>query len=430
MKILTIGLYGLPSGTSSDLISANVFEDYDALVVNPDDLSTLYGDYTGRHFARSVANDLDKDFARFAANLNGKRHQQVRGLLQKDGVIICFLQPYRSWADVDKTHFISNYSWLLESGEIHEQFGNLINGTGTTISYIDSSHPFTEYLSLKPPWEAYIQHDKYDQMKWKVLASAFGTHILSIASTSPTGHIIFLPSSYDVENGELLEQCIIKLLADKHITPIPEWAKSIIVPGQHETLKALEEVDTQISALGETRNTLISKNYTLESWKWLLYETGKHRLEPIVHSALSLLGCQVEPQPDSDSDGKVETEFGTALLEIEGAQETVKIDKVSQLLRNIANFVSREDMPVKGILVGNPFRFEEPSNRPPKGSQKKLFSDAVIRTSSLNNISVLLTTELYQIVCRILDKQLNARQLKSLRKRIFQEKGPVSLSIP
>ena len=42
MKILTINVVGIPGGSSSDLIEANVFQDYDAVVVNPSSLDSLY----------------------------------------------------------------------------------------------------------------------------------------------------------------------------------------------------------------------------------------------------------------------------------------------------------------------------------------------------------------------------------------------------
>lgn len=428
MKILAIGLYGIPSSHNSNLVAANVFEDYDVVIVNPDGIDTLYTHNTS-HYYNWENRILTNEFASFANNINRKRRKQVRGLMQKNGVLICFLQPFMNWRDAASKQIITNYDWLFDYDEIREHFNQIIYGTGTTIDYINSSHPFAEYLLTRPPWNAYIEKSECDEREWKTLASAFGTHLLSISRDTEGGHIIFLPSNYESSNGELLEQCIRKLLGEKEVTPIPDWAKSITVPGQNQILKDLEEIDANIDVITEKRNSLITNNQTLESWKWLLYETGKYRLEPIVQKALSLLGCKVEPQPDSDSDGKVETEFGIALLEIEGAKETVKIDKISQLLRNIANFVAQEKIPVKGILVGNPFRGEELSNRPPKGSQKKLFSNEVISNAEMQNISVLLSTDLYEIICLILDNKLSATEIESLRNRIFQEKGLVRLSI-
>lgn len=430
MKILSIGLTGIPSAEEADLVSANVLQDYEAVVVNPCDLTTLYGDYTGSIFVNRDSDIITREFATFADAVNSHRRQQVTGLMQKNGALICLLQPHLSWQTADKDRHISNYSWLFDPVEIHAQFRSIQYGTGTTFNYIDPNHHFTEYLSTKPKWNAFILVDSCDQTKWKTISSAFTTHLLALSSTIETGHTIFLPSQYDPLHGELLETCITKLLGDKDITPMPEWAKSIIVPGQDKMLENLNHVNTKIEALKERQSILVSKISELENWKWLLYETGKHRLEPIVHKALSLLGCKVQPQPDSDSDGKVETEFGIALLEIEGSKETVKIKKISQLIKNQANFLSQEGVTTKGILVGNPFRLEKLHNRPPKNSQKKLFSDEVLRTAEMHNISVLLTTDLYETVCLILAKKLAPAKIENLRKRIFQGKSLVTLSVP
>jgi len=38
MRILTINVIGIPSGSSFNLIEANVFQDYDAVVVGPEGL--------------------------------------------------------------------------------------------------------------------------------------------------------------------------------------------------------------------------------------------------------------------------------------------------------------------------------------------------------------------------------------------------------
>ena len=81
-----------------------------------------------------------------------------------------------------------------------------------------------------------------------------------------------------------------------------------------------------MSALEKEREALINNNDKLERWKYLLYEKGKHQLEPVVCDALAMLGCNVEPQPDKDSDGTVKCDYGNALLEVVGSKGTIKIE--------------------------------------------------------------------------------------------------------
>lgn len=159
----------------------------------------------------------------------------------------------------------------------------------------------------------------------------------------------------------------------------------------------------------------------------MLYEKGKHQLEPVVRDALALLGCHVEPQPDKDSDGLVNFEYGVALLEVVGSKATIKIEKLGELIKNIGNFISGKGITVKGILVGNPFCDEPLDNRPPKGSQKKLFATELLESAEQQSITVLLSTDLYKVVCRILSGKLPDIQKQSVRERIFNGKGLVRL---
>jgi len=296
---------------------------------------------------------------------------------------------------------------------------------GQTIDYIDFSHPFSAYLKNKPSWEAYIPRDSC--AGWRILASVWETHVVSLTKKIGKGHIVLLPSSYHYQNGELVERCIKELLGDKEPSQIPSWATPILVPGQQEVLSELGGVEAKIEELGKERSKLVAKNEDLERWKWLLYETGKHRLEPVVRDALSLLNCEVVPQPDEASDGLVKCEYGTALLEIEGAKETVKIDKVAQLIINMGNSLATRREVVKGILVGNPFREETPANRPPKDSQKQLFSRELLETAENQNIAVLLSSDLYEVICRLLLGQLSDAEKQSFRQRIFTDKGLIRL---
>jgi hypothetical protein len=262
---------------------------------------------------------------------------------------------------------------------------------------------------------------------WKVLASAFGTHALALAKGVGLGHIILLPSYYHYDNGELLERCIIKLKGHREARPQPTWAKSILVPGQESIISEITEVNEQAATLEKKRANLIDDNDKLERWKYLLYEKGKHHLEPVVREALALLGCQVEPQADKDADGLVACDYGKALLEVVGSEGTIKIEKLGQLTRNMSSFFEARKSKVKGILVANPFCSEPLDNRPPKDTQKQLFGKELIEGAEQLSITILLSTDLYEAVCRILGSKLSKAEKDSLQERIFKGKGLVRL---
>jgi len=400
------------------------------VVVDPESLDRLYEHIPNLYDDRDER-QLTPEAGYLISSVNDKRREQVIGLLQRGGVVVSFMQPSRSynysWRYEGEDHwiYVTNYDWLLKSSNIKTELGEIKYSTGTTIDYIDSGHPFSEYLNTKPPWSAYVDKDACEG--WKILASAFGTHAVSLAKRVGLGHIILLPSYYDHHNGELLERCIIKLLGDKETTPQPSWAKAILVPGQEELICKITQVNEQMDALEKERKTVIDDKDKLERWKYLLYEKGKHQLEPVVRESLALLGSHVEPQPDKDSDGLVNFEYGTALLEVVGSKATIKTEKLGELIKNMGNFISEKGGNVKGILVGNPFCDERLDNRPPENTQKRLFAKELTESAEQQSITVLLSTDLYEVVSRILISKLSDAEKQSLRERIFNGKGLVRL---
>ena len=69
--------------------------------------------------------------------------------------------------------------------------------------------PFSDYLDTKPSWSAFIKRETCND--WKILASAYDTHAVSLEKRMGMGYIILLPGYYDHHNGEILEKCIKKL---------------------------------------------------------------------------------------------------------------------------------------------------------------------------------------------------------------------------
>jgi hypothetical protein len=102
MRILTINVVGIPSGSSSDLLEANVFQDYDAVIVNPKNLDDLYV-YRNLYHDRNE-NALTPEAGNIIDRGNQKRREQVAGLLRQGGIVVCFMQPLISYS----------YNWRYE----------------------------------------------------------------------------------------------------------------------------------------------------------------------------------------------------------------------------------------------------------------------------------------------------------------------------
>jgi hypothetical protein len=218
------------------------------------------------------------------------------------------------------------------------------------------------------------------------------------------------------------------LIKDKEIIIEPDWARAISVYGQEDIRSKIEELNEKTILLDQEREVLIKRNDELERWKWLLYAKGKHQLQPIVQEALRLIGFKVEDQPDKDSDGLVTSEYGCALLEVVGSTGTIRIQKIGELVTNVGNFIKQEEQQVKGILVGNPFCDDPLENRPPKDSQKQLFAKELLESAERQDITVLLSTDLYEVISKILASEASEKQKLSIRQNILQNKGLLRLS--
>lgn len=427
MRVLAINIWGIPGASTSDLVNANVFQDYDAVVVYPEGFSALYG---SMGFNDEQFQVITPQNGTIIANVNERRREELRSLLKRAGVVVCFMLPMSfihysvRYHDRDRSVYISNYDWLFT--DVRDELGNIQGSRGTTIENINPAHPFSDYLNTKPAWSAYV--DISDCTDWRILASAFGTHAIALYKRVELGYIILLPSDYYSDKGRMLERCIEKLLQVDETTPPPNWVKDILVPGEQEIINCIVGVDGQISSLEKEREAKLIEKRELERWKYLLYEKGKHHLEPGVRDALKLIGCTVEPQPDKDSNGLVVSEQGTALIEVGGSKGTIRIEKLGELTTNMGNFMSQKRKPVKGILVGNPFCEHALDDRPPKRSQKPLFAKELLESAQQQGITVLLSTDLYQVVTSILDGKVGAEAKQSIRQRIFEGSGLVMLA--
>ncbi|MFC1940200.1 hypothetical protein ACFLXO_05910 [Chloroflexota bacterium] len=425
IRVLSIGLHGLPNGENSDFAGANVLQDYDAVVVRAASIETLFEGF-GIKYRNEEKLILDSEKGEFLIRQSWKRSIEVQGLLEKGGVVITFMAPIirYSWQDGGD---ITIYDWLFSRQEINGELG-ISYGTGKTIDNLLKNHPLYEYLKLKPHWGVYSDIATATKHGWQILASAYGSHALSLAKQVRNGHIILIPSDYSSEHGGILENCIQSILKIDVPSPKPDWVKNIVVPGQEVLQPKLNKINQSIKGLKRESQQVTSDIEQLEKWKYLLYEKGEHHLQPIVRDALSIIGFQDKSDIEQIADGFFSCEYGDGILEVEGSKDTIKIEKISQLIKDRANYI--EDKKItspKGILVGNPFREEPLDNRPPKGSNKSLFTKELVTTAEKQDIVVISSSDLYNIVSLILESKMSPDQKQSLRKHIFESTGLIKL---
>ncbi len=350
----------------------------------------------------------------------------MHSILEKSGVVIVYKQPVILYSFGEDNN-ITNYDWLINRKSMSSELG-ISFGKGNTVNEFSVKHPFYEYLKLKPKWEAYANITTATQYDWQILASAFNTHALSLTKRVNNGQIIFIPSTYLLDNGSILEDCIQSVLGADIPSPKPDWLNDIVVPGQEMLQPKLDTVNKEIENLRGEAEQINSNIEQLNNWKYLLYEQGEHRLRPIVRNALSIIGIQDKSDIEQIADGFFVCEYGDAILEVEGSKNSIKIEKISQLIKDRANYsAEKQATSPKGILVGNPFREEPLDNRPPKDSHKKLFTKELLQTAEKQDIVVISSTDLYNIASLSLRGQIPGERKREIRKLIFESTGLLKL---
>ena len=207
---------------------------------------------------------------------------------------------------------------------------------------------------------------------------------------------------------------------------VPSWVAEVSVPGANihdtqiaELTRRTEELAAQIAALKGDREKLLS-------YVQLVFGYGKAVLEPIVRSSFRLFGFAV-PEPEEyegEWDVELQEESGrTALVEVEGSEGVIDVDKYRQLLDYI-DTESQEGRDHKGVLIGNGFRLLAP-NAPERQTQ---FSEHAQRGAARNRFCLVPTTELFKAVCAVLESPEDQTLKKSIRESLLATTGPWSFA--
>jgi len=173
------------------------------------------------------------------------------------------------------------------------------------------------------------------------------------------------------ENLHIAFREIDKILGTaRQLTPPPDWVRE-----PHYRLSIERELESSITGLGKQLEELQKQRADLSSTlgkagtlRRLLFEKGV-ALEEAILEALDILGLKAQrfKNAESEFDAVFEWKGRRFIGEAEGKDsKAIAIDKMSQLERNLNEDFAREEVKdyAKGILFGNAFRLQQPSERP------------------------------------------------------------------
>jgi len=202
-------------------------------------------------------------------------------------------------------------------------------------------------------------------------------------------------------------------------TPQPQWLKTVPQPKVVEnTDKTIADIDKKIDILlNEKKQKQEIRNTALE-FSDLLYENGK-RLETAIEKTLQLLGYEVVNYRagDLEIDHIITSPSGLRMIgESEGKDSSaIDISKFRQLESNVNEDFEREgvDIPAKGILFGNGFRFAAP------GERKDMFTSKCLVNAKRLGTALIKTIDLFQIAVHILDNP-NDEDFKRICREVIE----------
>lgn len=236
-----------------------------------------------------------------------------------------------------------------------------------------------------------------------------------------SGDFIFLPYPTEISDIEAINFILEKYFKIYQKTPLPDWTKSIQVPGLDEIRQCIEANLEKIKKLSDENEILREKKFELLSYIELLYETGT-ALEKIVRNVLTLLEYKPIP-PNYKEEYIIKYNKKIGVIECKGNEKSIKRDDFRQLLEHTKEYELDGKFEAKGILIGNAWRLRPLEERDKSGTV--IFpkgKDGVTKIAERHDIALVSTIDLFKVFCRFLEGKIKG---KEIMKKIFSSKGIV-----
>lgn len=331
--------------------------------------------------------------------------------------------------------FIDTDDWCPFQVLVHEESGKHIRiNDDSYTQYLNmqdgwSYYFLTERLSISDLWQHYNKLGQEVSSTMSPIAMNRAGQALSMSirfnfapvSTGetrkaspkfkPCGELVFLPPGDDMEESV---ETILRIADPWPETLEPAWITEIKVPEEDQLL-------TEVSRLRHEAQEVEDSLDEKRRYKRLLYEDGM-TLQDLCGEAFELLGATVKISVVSD-EFILEVDGEEVLVEVKGHSKSVLLRDLSQLIKDVGNHIDETKQDIHGLLVGNAWRLDDPSERNTKC--KPVFPDNVVRTAKNHGVGLLSTTELFQACCRVLEQPATRTAILA---RLIEGRGIIKLT--
>lgn len=325
------------------------------------------------------------------------------------GILVCFVDSPKIVVVPWLTDEIGSLDWLPITANARDRTGerfNIVKGS--------KFEPLLRRCLKGTKWKCDFQPT--EPPKSEPLAINRNHRPVALYCKYGGGHIVLLPHGSKQDEflhefmREIIPEIAPQLVASRITEPEPPWLHDWLakIPGIQDITSEISETEQQMKKLETKRDALISRRQELERWGDLLWQTGEQILEERVREALKLLGFNALKKYGIDV--VVEDDHGVLYAEVEGTIKGIEVDKARKLLEDI----SKADDPanVRGAIIGNPFRLEQPEKRPP--GQHRLFCREVEEAAEKYGWVLMTTQELFEFIVRhLIGDTLAAQELRA-----------------
>lgn len=424
--------------TNGGFISSPSFHDFDIVVIDPLGVANFLSEQDHEYKGGFLTLGYDsKGTNEWIKNAFNQRREETEHFLSRGRLLVCILRrpdiaylcsvPDEWPKPKEEQNWVNNYGWFPLESKYHSMISILCQSVGSKINLSDPNHQFAPYFKAfndKLYYEAYLDQAKtpYYFKDLHTIAKTHGELPVGFSFKLQGGQVVFLPPAKDPDPKKLagaLIDCISATMGTFEATTPPSWVSDykVFLPNLSELEGETEKLHKEISELQERLNTVERQKTEQQKYLKLLYEQGKYQLEPVVRDTFSVFGFNVkEAEP---SDGLVESDEGSALIEIEGRDKNpITIDKYSKLLNYIVNDEAQTAAPrKKGILIGNGFRLSAPKDR------EQQFTKEVIGAAKNTGFCLLTTQIMFDLVCKVLADPDNDDLKRQIRQQLLATDG-------
>jgi len=327
----------------------------------------------------------------YFCGFNDKIGEQVK----TGGITFCFAYKHFKAYFRNEVNTIDNYFFCpIDLGVVNEK--------GNTFSLKYEELKYFSPLFRKIPIE---------EIYWDCYFSKIpeGTRIIGVNRAKypvfmevpiGTGNLVLLPRFKDRKKAVdiIINEIIPQMIHEDEFIAVPQWVSSFSSLFEREVKNTLKELDAT---------------------KRLLYTKDKIFKKAVAFS-FKKMGFQVEILPDGTlPDLRICDGEQKAVVEVKG-HENKQSDRKDVL--QLLGYISEEDTTEKGIFVSNHEFNNEPSKR-----HEKAFTDGAIQLANCNDLSLISSIDLYNVVQKLIENKLSDLTANELRKKIMTGKALVPL---